>query len=54
MTQRRKAEHGSGVANRFDAHGANYRRLIEIKRRCDPNNLFRMNQNILPMKMASG
>jgi hypothetical protein len=30
------------------AYGGNYQRLGEIKRRYDPDNLFRMNQNVKP------
>lgn len=30
------------------AYGDNYERLVEIKERWDPTNLFRMNQNIRP------
>jgi FAD/FMN-containing dehydrogenase len=30
------------------AYGKNYDRLVEVKTRWDPGNLFRMNKNIAP------
>ena len=41
--------HGEGETLVRDAFGEkSYKRLQEIKRKYDPNNLFRMNQNIVP------
>ena len=31
-----------------NAYGINYERLVELKRRYDPDNLFHLNQNIDP------
>jgi hypothetical protein len=39
------ADEGERVAG---AYGANYRRLVEMKRKFDPDNVFHLNQNIAP------
>jgi len=30
------------------AYGSNYDRLAQVKRKYDPKNLFRLNQNVVP------
>ncbi len=42
-------ELGAGEADRVrDAYGENYERLVALKTKYDPTNLFRLNQNIVP------
>ena len=36
------------------AFGPNYLRLVEVKTKYDPANLFRVNQNIQPAAVAAG
>jgi FAD/FMN-containing dehydrogenase len=31
-----------------EAYGENYERLVALKDKCDPTNLFRLNQNVRP------
>ncbi len=35
------------------AYGSSYQRLVELKNRYDPSNLFRLNQNIPPTGVSA-
>ena len=35
-----------------EAYGPNYERLVQLKRRYDPHNLFHLNQNVPPSQRA--
>ena len=37
-----------------DVWGPNYERLVELKRRYDPDNIFRLNHNIDPSGHLAG
>jgi hypothetical protein len=39
-----------GEARIRAAYGFNYKRLVEVKTRHDPTNLFRLNQNVTPVQ----
>ena len=42
---------GNGEADRIPAaYGENYGRLVELKKKWDPDNLFKVNHNIPPTK----
>ena len=44
------ADEGEAIARA--AYGANYDRLVALKNKYDPTNLFRMNHNIKPSQTA--
>jgi hypothetical protein len=49
--RRRHPYHRRRCLGRSDvraAYGTNYGRLVEIKKKYDPNNVLRLNQNIKP------
>jgi len=37
-----------------DTYGGNFDRLVALKTKYDPNNLFRLNANVTPRKRESG
>ncbi len=45
---------GEGDERVRTAYGPNYQRLVALKKKYDPDNFFRLNQNIAPARAAAG
>lgn len=50
MSDRRYVNYMGDDDSARAAYGPHYDRLVDVKRRYDPDNLFRLNQNIDPTR----